>query len=73
MIKQNGYGIYCVQCNGPNFGNCDFYLKNNMKKGGTYANKECNFLSNNNLELTGGKGENQDFETDELEIYRVVY
>ena len=43
-----------------------------MKKGISYANKKCKFLSNNNLELTGGKGESESFETEELEVYKVI-
>ena len=73
MIKQNGYGIDCYPDYGPNFGNCDFYLKENMKEGATYANNNCNFLSNKNLELTGGKGDHEDFETEEFEVYKVIY
>ena len=44
-----------------------------MKKGGTYANQKCNFLSNNNLELTRGKGNDEEFETKQLEVYKVIY
>ena len=44
-----------------------------MKQGNTFANISCNFLSNNNLELTGGKGNDENFETEELEVYRVIY
>ena len=44
-----------------------------MKLGETYANSSCNFLSNENLELTGGKGGYEKFETDELEVYKVIY
>ena len=73
MNKQNGYGIDCYPDYGPNFGNCDFYLKENMKEGATYANNNCNFLSNKNLELTGGKGDHEDFETEEFEVYKVIY
>ena len=73
MLKKNGYGIYCREYYGPNFGDCDFDLKKNMKLGETYANSTCNFLSNKNLELTGGKGENEKYEADELEIYKVLY
>ena len=43
-----------------------------MKKGESYANSSCNFLSNNNLELTGGKGNYEIFGTEELEIYKVI-
>ena len=48
------------------FGDYDFSLNENMKSGKTYANKYCNFLSNENLELTGGKGANENFETEEF-------
>ena len=44
-----------------------------MKVGLTYANTECNFLSNNNLELTGGKGDNEELNAEELEVYKVKY
>ena len=44
-----------------------------MKKGESYANDSCNFLSNKNLELTGGKGVSEHFDTEELEVYRVIY
>ena len=44
-----------------------------MKKGITYANTNCNFLSNNNLELTGGKGNSETFETEEIEVFKIIY
>ena len=59
--------------NGPKFGDCDIQIDINMKKGLTFANDNCNFLSNNDLELTGGKGDSENFETEELEVYRVIY
>jgi len=73
MLKRNGRGIYCSNTNGPSFGDCDFEMKQNMKEGETYANSSCNFLSNNNLELTGGKGEREYFDVDELEVFKVIY
>jgi len=57
---------------GPCFGACEFQIKSNMKEGVCYANNCCNFLSNNNLELTGGKGESENFETEEIEVYKVI-
>ena len=56
MLRKNGRGIYCSEDYGPNFGDCDFDLKKNMKLCETYANSNINFLSNKNLELTGCKG-----------------
>ena len=46
---------------GPIFGDKDIALNENMKSGISFANKNCNFLSNNNLELTGGNGESETF------------
>ena len=58
---------------GPKFGDCDIKLESNMKNGVSFANNNCNFLSGNNLELTGGKGESEKFETLELEVFKVIY
>ena len=71
MISKSKKAINNSQ--GPCFGDCDFILQDDMKVGLSYANKSCNFLSNNNLELTGGKDEHERFETDELEVYKVIY
>ena len=73
MLKKIGAAIDCDKSFGPNFGNCDIYLKENMKIGGSYATDYSNFLCNNNLELTGGNGESENFETEELEVYQVIY
>ena len=58
---------------GPNFGDYDFGLTKNLKEGMTYANSSCNYLSNNKLELTGGNGDNDTFQTEEFEVYQVIY
>ena len=58
---------------GPKFGDCDIKIETNMKNGVSFANSNCNFLSDNNLELTGGHGDSEKFETDELEIFKVIY
>ena len=44
-----------------------------MKKGETYANEVTNFLSNNNLDLTGGEGNNEYFDVDNFEVLKVLY
>ena len=41
--------------------------------GKSYANLKTSFLTNDNLILTGGKGNLEDFETEEIEIYKVIY
>ena len=74
MIKKGGYGIYYLkESYGPVFGGVDFGLYKNMKNGVTHANIGCNFLSNNNLELTGGKGDNEKFDVEEFEFYEIFY
>ena len=65
--------IYNSSNSGPNFGNSDFSLSKDMKIGKSFATQKSAFLSNNNLELTGGTGEFENFETEELEVYKVIY
>ena len=72
MIKDGGKAIRCIKTEGPDFGDEDFSIMKNMKKGRTFANDSCNYLSNYNLELTGKKGEYENFETEELEVYKVT-
>jgi len=72
MIDNKKKSIICKNT-GPVFGDWDFGLDYNMKYGSTYANSCSNFLSNNNLELTGGKGDNDSFTTEEFEVYKVIY
>ena len=71
MINKNIEAIYCSNNEGPDFGASDFSLRTNLKDGKTYANMDCNFLSNYNLELTGDKGSEDNFETKEFEVYKV--
>ena len=73
MINKNGNAIYCSQDYGINFGCADIRLEKNMKKGISYANSNCNFLSNKKLELTGGNGDSEGFDTEEFEVYKVMY
>ena len=73
MLNRDNLAFYCDDKYGPYFGNCDFCLKENMKVGTTYANEDCKFLSNNNLELIGEKGDHEEFDTEEFEFYKVNY
>ena len=70
LINKKKFAIYTNE--GPCFGASDLSLKPIMKNGISFANEKCNFLSNKNLELTGGKGEYENFETEELEVYKVI-
>ena len=76
MIKKEKGAIHCHKNNGPYFGGFnarDFSIEKNMKKGETYANEYSNFLSNKNLDLTGGKGNGETFDIEEFEIFKVIY
>ena len=74
MINPNRKAIQGFSVDyGPNFGDYDLGLKNSLKEGMTYANSSCNYLSNNKLELTGGNGDNDTFQTEEFEVYQVIY
>ena len=73
LINKNKQAISNSTKKGPNFGNCDFILYENMKKGKCYSNNFSNFLSNNNLELIGEKGDNEKFDTEEFEVFKVLY
>ena len=70
LINKSNFAIRTSE--GPYFGNSDLKIFSDMKNGISYANNNCNFLSNNNLELTGGKRESENFETEELEVYKVI-
>ena len=73
MIDEKRVAIQYKSGDGPVFGAHDFSLRSNMKSGQTYANICCNFLKDNNLELTGGKGSNEDYETEEFEVYQIQF
>ncbi len=73
LNEKKAVAIICRKDNGPNFGNCDFGLKQDMKQGICYSNQLCSFLLNNNLELIDeGEGESHSFETEEFEVYQVL-
>ena len=72
MIDNKKRAITCKNT-GPVFGDWDFGLDYNIKYGSSYANSCSNFLSDNNLDLTGGKGDNDTFITKEFEVYKVLY
>ncbi len=55
------------------FGAVDIGFENNLKNGLSWVNSQCNFLSNNNLELTGNKGFSCEFVSDEIEVYKVKF
>ena len=73
MINKEKRAIYCNANNGPYFGGRDFSIESNMKEGEIFANQHTNFLVNNNLDLTDGKGDHESFEIEDFEIFKVIY
>ena len=68
LIDQKIQAIYGTTNNGPSFGKGQFELLKNMKNGELTI--KGNFPINN--ELTNGK-DNLSFETEEFEVYKVLY
>ena len=68
LIDQKIQAIYRTTNNGPSFGKGQFELLKNMKNGELTI--KGNFPINN--ELTNGK-DNLSFETEEFEVYKVLY
>lgn len=72
IIDKDKKSIICKTA-GPIFGDWDFGLENELTNGITYANRCSNFLKENDLELTGDEGEYGCFETQECEVFKVIY
>ena len=75
-INKEKADIYCCSKNGPYLGGYygrDFSIETDMKIGTSFANKYAVFLSNNNLDLTGGKGEKETFDIEDFEVFKVNY
>ena len=73
LINKEKSAICCNKEYGPSFGVSDFFIESNMKNGETYANEITNFISNNNLELTDSEGNNEVFNVDNFEVFKVIY
>ena len=73
MINKEKLAIQCRNIYGPCFGARDFDVESNMKIGYTHVSSNCNFLSGNNLELTGGKGKFENFDVENFEVFKVNF
>ena len=73
LINKEKSAICCNKEYGPSFGVSDFFIESNMKTGETYANEITNFITNNNLELTDSEGNNEVFNVDNFEVFKVIY
>ena len=51
----------------------DITLCKNLIRGEIFAGEDSNFFEYKQLELTQGKGENEFFETKEIEVFKVIY
>ena len=72
-INENSDGIFCFDIYGPNFGGSYFWLKQNMKKGEAYSNKDNNLFFNHNSKTKGKDDEYESFEAEDFEVYKVLY
>ena len=73
IIDKEKNAIKNDENNGPNFGNGDIIVYQDMTEGKTYANEKSTFLKAKNLELIGQVGEHETFIIDEIEVYKVIY
>ena len=73
LISNKKHAIRCLEEEGPVFGNCDLKLGENMRKVEFYTGGLGNFFTKKNLALTGTIGEYQSLETQEIEIFKVIY
>ena len=67
--------IFCGDYYGPTFGNCDtaaIYFSNSLKEGRSSAKEKSNFLPFKKLKLTKGEGLWDNFDTTEIEVFRVL-
>ena len=72
-VNENSDGIFCFDIYGPNFGGSYFWLKQNMKKGEAYSNKDNNLFFNHNSKTKGKDDEYESFEAEDFEVYKVLY
>ena len=73
MIQKDGYAIHCSKALDQNLKIEIFDWMKIWKKEKHIQMNLPIFLSGNNLELTGGKGECEEFEINEFEIFKVIY
>ena len=73
IINKENNAIKVDENNGPNFGNGDIIVYQDMKEGKTYANEKSTFLRDNNLALIEREGKQGTFNIDEIEVYKVIF
>ena len=72
MINKENTAIRCVKTIGLILEEEIFLLKKIWKKGKTYVNLATNFLSNNDLELIGEKGNYKVFDIEDFEVFKII-
>ena len=73
IIDKEKNAIKNDENNGPNFGNGDIIVYQDMTEGKTYANEKSTFLRDNNLALIEREGKQGTFNIDEIEVYKVIF
>ena len=72
IITSSKIAIYNYSDYGPYFGNYEIYFGKDLQKGNSYAFENDNaFLESGKLELTGGIGEKETFDTVEIEVFKI--
>ena len=61
--------IYNSKDNGPNFGNSNIRVNNNLNDGTIYDDSSCSFIVNGKKELIG----KDKFSIEELEVFKIMY
>ena len=71
-LKNGGYApIKSGLSIGPCFGNGVIYFDEDLKSGKSVATDRSSFLSENLLDLTNGIGDEEPFDTVEIEVFKV--
>ena len=73
LLTENSDGIFCFDIFGPNFGGYYFWLKKDMRTGEANINKKYNLFFVDDFNSKKKDGEYQNFQVEELEVYKVLY
>ena len=68
LLIQKKRAIYNWEEYGPNFGNGNIRLQKNLNYGNSFTNKNGSFINDNTKFI-----EKDSFETNELEVFQVIY
>ena len=73
LLTENSDGIFCFDIFGPNFGGYYFWLKKDMRTGEANIGRKYNLFFVDDFNSKKKDGEYQNFQVEELEVYKVLY